>query len=47
MKILIADDDFASRVLMQEILKSCVTSHATANGLEAVEVVRASGKSAS
>ena len=42
MKTLVADDDFAHRVLMQEILKSCGTPHIAVNGVEAVEAVRTS-----
>jgi two-component system, chemotaxis family, chemotaxis protein CheY len=40
MKILIADDDFTSRLLLQEILKYYGTSHVAVNGKEAVEAVR-------
>ena len=40
MKILIAEDDFTSRVLLQEILKYHGTSHIAVNGKEAVEAVR-------
>lgn len=37
MKILIADDDFICRTLLQEILKKYGTCHAAADGKEAVE----------
>jgi two-component system, chemotaxis family, chemotaxis protein CheY len=40
MKILIAEDDFTSRLLLQEILKYYGTSHVAVNGKEAVEAVR-------
>jgi two-component system chemotaxis response regulator CheY len=40
MKILIAEDDFTSRVLLQEILKGYGTSHIAANGKEAIRAVR-------
>jgi two-component system, chemotaxis family, chemotaxis protein CheY len=39
MKILIAEDDFTSRLLLQEILKYYGTSHVAVNGKEAVEAV--------
>jgi two-component system, chemotaxis family, chemotaxis protein CheY len=40
MKILIAEDDFASRLFMQEILKKYGSPHIAVNGREAVEAVR-------
>jgi two-component system, chemotaxis family, chemotaxis protein CheY len=40
MKILIAEDDFTSRLLLQEILKYYGTSHVAVNGKEAIEAVR-------
>ncbi|MCX5807170.1 MAG: response regulator [Proteobacteria bacterium] len=40
MKILITEDDFTSRLLLQEILKYYGTSHVAVNGKEAVEAVR-------
>ncbi len=40
MKILIAEDDFTSRILLQELLKSYGYSHIAVNGREAVEAVR-------
>ena len=40
MKTLIVEDDFTSRLLLQEILKSYGPSHIAVNGLEAVEAVR-------
>ncbi|MCX5814475.1 MAG: response regulator [Proteobacteria bacterium] len=40
MKILIVEDDFTSRMLLQEILKYYGTSHVAVNGKEAVEAVR-------
>ena len=36
MKILIAEDDFTSRLLLQELLKSYGTCHVAVNGKEAV-----------
>ena len=40
MKMLIVEDDFTSRMLLQEILKYYGTSHIAVNGKEAVEAVR-------
>ena len=40
MKSLIAEDDFTSRLLLQELLKSYGPSHIAVNGKEAVEAVR-------
>ena len=40
MKILIAEDDFVSRLLMQELLKTYGMLHVAVNGKEAVEAVR-------
>jgi len=40
MRILIAEDDFTSRVLIQELLKKYGSSHIAINGQEAVEAVR-------
>ncbi len=40
MKILIVDDDFVSRLLLQELLKNIGPSHIAVNGKEAVEAVR-------
>ena len=40
MKTLIAEDDFTSRLLLQELLKSFGPSHFAVNGKEAVEAVR-------
>ena len=40
MRILIAEDDFTSRVLLQELLKKYGSSHIAINGQEAVEAVR-------
>ena len=40
MKTLIAEDDFVSRLLMQEILKAYGALHVAVNGKEAVEYVR-------
>lgn len=40
MKTLIVEDDFTSRVLLQEILKGYGTVHVAVNGKEAVEAVR-------
>ena len=41
MKTLIVEDDFTSRLLLQELLKSYGPSHVAVNGKEAVEAVRA------
>jgi len=40
MKALIVEDDFVSRLLLQEILKLYGTIHIAVNGKEAVEAVR-------
>jgi two-component system, chemotaxis family, chemotaxis protein CheY len=40
MKTLIVEDDFTSRLLLQEILKSYGPSHIAVNGKEAVEAAR-------
>ncbi len=40
MKILIAEDDFTSRTLLQEILKLYGSPHIAINGKEAVDAVR-------
>ena len=40
MKTLIVEDDFTSRLLLQELLKSYGPSHIAVNGREAVEAVR-------
>ena len=40
MKILIAEDDFTSRLLLQEILKAWGAAHVAVNGREALEAVR-------
>lgn len=40
MKTLIAEDDFTSRLLLQELLKSYGPPHIAVNGKEAVEAVR-------
>lgn len=40
MKILIVEDDFTSRLLLQEFLKSFGVSHIAVNGKEAIEAVR-------
>jgi two-component system chemotaxis response regulator CheY len=40
MKTLIVEDDFTSRLLLQEFLKSYGSSHVAVNGKEAVEAVR-------
>ncbi len=40
MKTLIVEDDFTSRLLLQELLKSFGPSHVAVNGKEAVEAVR-------
>ena len=41
MKTLVVEDDFTSRLLLQEILKGFGTVHVAVNGKEAVEAVRA------
>jgi len=41
MKSLIVEDDFTSRLLLQEILKSFGTVHIAVNGTEAVQAARA------
>jgi len=41
MKTLIVEDDFTSRLLMQELLKTYGPSHVAVNGKEAVQAVRA------
>jgi two-component system chemotaxis response regulator CheY len=40
MKTLIAEDDFTSRLLLQELLKNYGPCHVAVNGKEAVEAVR-------
>jgi two-component system, chemotaxis family, chemotaxis protein CheY len=40
MKILIVEDDFTSRVVMQEFLKPYGDCHVAVNGLEAIEAYR-------
>jgi two-component system chemotaxis response regulator CheY len=40
MKMLIVEDDFISRTLLQEILKGYGTLHIAVNGKEAIEAVR-------
>lgn len=40
MKTLIAEDDFTSRLLMQELLKQYGETHTAVNGKEAIEAVR-------
>ena len=40
MKTLIVEDDFTSRLLLQDLLKSYGPSHIAVNGKEAVEAVR-------
>ena len=40
MKTLIVEDDFTSRLLLQELLKSYGPTHVAVNGKEAVEAVR-------
>ncbi len=40
MKTLIVEDDFTSRLLLQELLKSYGQSHIAVNGKEAIEAVR-------
>lgn len=42
MKTLIVEDDFTSRLVLQELLKSYGSSHIAVNGKEAVEAVRIS-----
>lgn len=42
MQILIAEDDFTSRLLLQELLKPYGTVHAAANGDEAMVALKAS-----
>ncbi len=42
MKVLIVEDDFTSRLLLQEYLKSYGQAHIAINGREAVEAVQAS-----
>ena len=41
MKTLIVEDDFTSRLLLQEILRRHGSSHVAVNGREAVDAVRA------
>lgn len=41
MKILIAEDDFTSRLLLQELLKHHGVTHVASNGKEAVAAARA------
>ena len=41
MNTLIVEDDFTSRLLMQELLKTYGPSHVAVNGKEAVQAVRA------
>jgi two-component system chemotaxis response regulator CheY len=41
MKTLIVEDDFTSRLLLQELLKGFGAAHVAVNGREAVEAVRA------
>jgi two-component system chemotaxis response regulator CheY len=41
MKTLVVEDDFTSRLYLQEILKKYGPTHAAINGKEAVEAVRA------
>ena len=41
MKTLIVEDDFTSRMLLQELLRSFGTSHIAVNGREAIEASRA------
>ena len=40
MKILIVEDDFTNRLLMQELLKSYGTCHVAVNGKEAVDAAQ-------
>ena len=42
MKALIVDDDFTSRVILQEILKYYASAHVAVNGAEAIEAVKIS-----
>jgi two-component system, chemotaxis family, chemotaxis protein CheY len=42
MKTLVVEDDFTSRVLLQELLKSYGPVHVAVNGKEALEAVRVS-----
>ncbi len=44
MKILIVEDDFTSRVILQEFLKTYGTPHVAVNGKEAVEAARKAGE---
>ncbi len=44
MKTLIVEDDFTSRIFLQEILKEYGPSHIAVNGREAIEAVRAAMK---
>ena len=44
MKILIVEDDFTSRLLLQEILKNYGSCHIAVNGKEAVEAARSARK---
>jgi two-component system, chemotaxis family, chemotaxis protein CheY len=41
MRVLIVEDDFTSRLILQEMLKDYGTVHIAVNGREAVEAVRA------
>ncbi len=41
MRTLIVEDDFTSRLLLQEMLKEQGVSHIAANGVEAISAVRA------
>ena len=45
MKTLIVEDDFTSRLLLQELLKSYGPAHIAVNGKEAVDAVRAAFRS--
>ncbi len=45
MKMLIVEDDFTSRVLLQELLKSFGAPHVAVNGVEAVKVCEESIRS--
>jgi two-component system, chemotaxis family, chemotaxis protein CheY len=40
MRILIVEDDFTSRLILQEVLKAYGTVHVAVNGIEAVEAMR-------
>lgn len=40
MKLLIVDDEFTNRLVLQEITKDFATAHLAADGLEAVEAIR-------